>query len=303
MRLRLRIRAARRLLPSPQRGLLPARPAGPADRHRPWCSRAHRAGRPRRDRAAGRRRAAARVRERRRPHRDRARVGRAGARQVRGGARRGRSARVRQGRHLPSLRRGRRPPPRPDTAMTSRTRNLSILGVVAALLVAAALVILSGTPLSKDTKLGLDLEGGIELVYEGRPTPQVPEVTPQAVDDAIETMRKRVDSLGVSEPEIQRSGPRQISVGLPDVTNAERAREQVGTTAQLQFYDWEPNILTDTEVYSGGDGLYEATLAASKLNGKAERTDVVPGSGDTREEADRNNNTQADRYYLFGPDE
>jgi SecD/SecF fusion protein len=187
--------------------------------------------------------------------------------------------------------------------MTSRTRNLSILGVVAVLLVLAALVIVPGSPLSKDTKLGLDLEGGIELVYEGRPTPQVPEVTPQALDDAIETMRKRVDALGVSEPEIQRSGPRQISVGLPDVTNAERARQQVGTTAQLQFYDWEPNILTDNEVYSGGDGLFDATLAASKEEGRAEQVDVVPGSGDTPEEADRKNNTQEDRYYLFGPDQ
>ncbi|MGH2743934.1 MAG: protein translocase subunit SecD, partial [Thermoleophilaceae bacterium] len=187
--------------------------------------------------------------------------------------------------------------------MTSRTRNLSILGVVAVLLVLAAFVIVPGAPLSKDTKLGLDLEGGIELVYEGRPTPQVPEVTPQAIDDAIETMRKRVDSLGVSEPEIQRSGAEQISVGLPDVENAERARQQVGTTAQLQFYDWEPNILTDNEVYSGGDGLYDATLAASKEKGKAEQVDVVPGSGDTPAEADRRNNTQEDRFYLFGPDQ
>src|SRR3712207_9026954 len=97
--------------------------------------------------------------------------------------------------------------------MTSRKRNLSILGIVVALLVLALLVIVPGTPLSKDTKLGLDLEGGIELVYEARPTPQVPEVTQQAIDDAIETMRKRVDSLGVAEPEIQRSGREQISVG------------------------------------------------------------------------------------------
>jgi SecD/SecF fusion protein len=187
--------------------------------------------------------------------------------------------------------------------MTSRTRNISILGVVALLLVLAGLVIVPGTPLSKDTKLGLDLEGGIELVYEGRPTPQVPEVTPQALDDAIETMRKRVDALGVSEPEIQRSGPEQISVGLPDVDNAERARQQVGTTAKLQFYDWEPNILTDNEVYSGGDGLYDATLAASREQGRAERVDVVPGSGDTPEEADGKNDTQADRYYLFDEDQ
>src|SRR5215207_4562083 len=187
--------------------------------------------------------------------------------------------------------------------MTNRTRNLSILGAVVVLLVLALLVILPGTPLSKDTKLGLDLEGGIELVYEGRPTPQVPEVTPQALDDAIETMRERVDSLGVSEPEIQRSGPDQISVGLPDVQNADRAREQVGTTAQLQFYDWEPNVLTDRDTYAGSKALYQAVEAASTQKGRAEASDVVPGSGQTRAEADRENNTDTDRYYLFGPDQ
>ena len=77
--------------------------------------------------------------------------------------------------------------------MTSRTRNLTILGVVVTLLVLALLVIVPGSPLSRDTKLGLDLEGGIELVYEGRPTPKVPEVTPQAVDDAIEGVRERIN--------------------------------------------------------------------------------------------------------------
>jgi SecD/SecF fusion protein len=187
--------------------------------------------------------------------------------------------------------------------MTSRTRNLSILGAVAVLLVLALLVIVPGTPLSKDTKLGLDLEGGIELVYEGEPTPQVPEVTPQAVDDAIETMRKRVDSLGVSEPEIQRAGATQISVGLPDVQNADRARAQVGNTARLQFYDWEPNVLTDREVYGGGRALFQAVEAASKEKGKAEPEDVPEGSDVSEAQADRNNNTAKDRYYLFGPDE
>ena len=41
----------------------------------------------------------------------------------------------------------------------------------------------------------------------------MPEVTPQAIDDAIETIRKRTDALGVSEPEIQRAGQNQISIG------------------------------------------------------------------------------------------
>ena len=56
-------------------------------------------------------------------------------------------------------------------------------------------------------------------------------------------MRKRVDNLGVSEPEIQRSGSDQIDVSLPDVKNADEARRQVGTTAQLLFYDWEASVV------------------------------------------------------------
>src|SRR5438132_6759671 len=117
--------------------------------------------------------------------------------------------------------------------MTDPRRNRVILGIVAALLALALLVIIPGSPLSKPTKLGLDLKGGTELVYEGRPTPKVPKVTPQAIDDALNTIRKRTDSLGVSEPEIQRAGRNQISIGLPDVKDPKRAIEQVGSTAQL----------------------------------------------------------------------
>ena len=186
--------------------------------------------------------------------------------------------------------------------MTSRTRNLSILGLVLALLLAAGFVIMT-----KATKLGLDLEGGIELVYEGRPTPKVPEVTPQAIDDAIVTMRKRVDAFGVSEPEIQRSGRDQISVGLPNVQNAERAKEQVGSTAQLQFYDWEPNVLGGRgpdAPYAGSKALFQAVQVASKQKPKAEQTDVPPGSNLTPKQADERNDSKAtDQYYLFGPDE
>ena len=163
--------------------------------------------------------------------------------------------------------------------MTNRTRNLSILALVVVLLGRPRCVIVT-----KPTKLGLDLKGGIELVYQGRPTPQVPEVTQQALDDAVETIRKRTDALGVSEPEIQRSGRDQISIGLPDVQNAERAIQQVGTTAQLQFYDWEPNVLGERgpdAPFAGTKALYDAIEFASTQEGKAEQADVPAGSDET----------------------
>jgi SecD/SecF fusion protein len=184
--------------------------------------------------------------------------------------------------------------------MTNRTRNFSILGIVVLLLAAAGFAIAT-----KETRLGLDLKGGIELVYQGQPTPQVPVVTQQALDDSVETIRKRTDALGVSEPEIQRSGRDQISVGLPDVQNAERAIDQVGSTAQLQFYDWEPNVLgRGPDIpFVGSKALYDATEFASKQEPKAEQVDVREGSDETRREADRSNDSVAGaRFYLFGPD-
>ena len=185
--------------------------------------------------------------------------------------------------------------------MTNRTRNLTIIGIVLVLLAGAAFAIAT-----KTTKLGLDLQGGVELVYQGQPTPQVPVVTQQALDDSLETIRKRTDALGVSEPEIQRSGRDQISIGLPAVQNAERAIEQVGSTAQLQFYDWEPNVLgnrgPDTP-YAGAKALYDAAEFAQTQKPKAEQIDVPPGSDLTPQQADRQNDSSTTpRYYLFGPD-
>ena len=124
--------------------------------------------------------------------------------------------------------------------MTDRRRNTFILLIVAGL-VAASLATIA----TKKTRLGLDLKGGVELVYQGKPTAQS-KVDTESLERAIDIMRKRVDQLGVAQPEIQRSGEKEIDVALPDVTNASRAQDEVGRTAQLQFYDWEPNVIGPT---------------------------------------------------------
>src|SRR5271154_4194168 len=121
--------------------------------------------------------------------------------------------------------------------MTDRRKNTLILLIVFGLF-AASLVVIVTMP----TRLGLDLKGGVELVYQGKPTAQS-KVDSESLNRAIDIMRKRVDQLGVAQPEIQRSGAREIDVALPDVSNASRAQEQVGRTAQLFFYDWEPNVI------------------------------------------------------------
>ena len=123
--------------------------------------------------------------------------------------------------------------------MSDRQRHGFVLLLVLGLIAASLFVIFTQT-----TELGLDLKGGTQLVYQGEPSGQTPNVTQAALDRAVDIMRERVDQLGVSEPEIQTSGGNQITVGLPDVQDTQRAESEVGTTAQLYFYDWEANALT-----------------------------------------------------------
>jgi SecD/SecF fusion protein len=127
--------------------------------------------------------------------------------------------------------------------VANRRRNAFILLFVLGLIVGSLVAVLT-----MQTRQGLDLEGGTELIYQGRPTPQNPEVEGDDIDRAIEIIRERTDSLGVAEPEISRLGTDSVRVGLPDVQNAERAIAQVGQTAQLYFYDWEPNVIPNPNV-------------------------------------------------------
>jgi SecD/SecF fusion protein len=128
--------------------------------------------------------------------------------------------------------------------MTDRRRNNLVLLIVLGLVLASLAVIIGipGVSKAKKTRLGLDLKGGVQLVYQGKPTAQS-KVDSESLNRAIDIMRTRVDKLGVAQPEIQRSGADEILVALPDVSNASRAQDQVGKTAQLYFYDWEPNVI------------------------------------------------------------
>jgi SecD/SecF fusion protein len=134
------------------------------------------------------------------------------------------------------------------------------------LLFVIALVILSGIVIaSKETKLGLDLQGGLQLVYEGQPTGTATEVSGEDIEESISIIERRINSLGVSESEVARLGQNEITIGLPGVTDANRAAEQVGTTAQLYFYDWEPNLLGPERTIGGHPGQSPPSAALKKL--------------------------------------
>jgi preprotein translocase subunit SecD len=81
-------------------------------------------------------------------------------------------------------------------------------------------------------RLGLDLVGGVSVVLtapEGTPSP--------VIDRALETIRERVDRLGVAEPDITRQGDQNIQVQIPraEGESQQRLLELIGRTARLEF--------------------------------------------------------------------
>src|ERR1700743_447859 len=122
--------------------------------------------------------------------------------------------------------------------MGTRRQHLFVLLFVIALVIGSGII-----SASKETKLGLDLQGGLQLVYEGEPTGTATEISGEDIEDSINIIEKRINNLGVTESEVARLGEKNITVGLPGVTDANRASEQVGARAQLFFFDWEPNLI------------------------------------------------------------
>jgi SecD/SecF fusion protein len=116
------------------------------------------------------------------------------------------------------------------------------IGVIVVVLVAVVFLSLrgGGSPGSS----AASARGAVELVYVAGPTPQVPVVTSAALERTVELMRARVTALGLRGASVQTLGANQIAVKLPDVKGQRLAESLVGTTVQLEFYDWEANVLT-----------------------------------------------------------
>ena len=90
-------------------------------------------------------------------------------------------------------------------------------------------------PPSVKTRLGLDLQGGLQIVYTAK-TADGKAPTQTQLDQTVAILDRRVNGLGVTESQIQKQGSDQISVALPGIKNAEQALAVIGKTAQLQFF-------------------------------------------------------------------
>ncbi len=88
-------------------------------------------------------------------------------------------------------------------------------------------------------RLGLDLQGGIHMVYQADFSAIEPGAEEEAIDGAIAVIEKRIDVFGVTEPVIQKQGENRILVELPGISETEKAKRLIGETALLEFRELE----------------------------------------------------------------
>ena len=125
-----------------------------------------------------------------------------------------------------------------------------ISGIITCICIILA-CILSFNPLLDHINYGLDLQGGFEVLYEISPLDEKTKLDSDMLYNTYQSLLRRIDILGVSEPEITIEGDNHIRVKLAGVTNKEEAREILSSTASLTFRDTSNHLLMTSEVLGG----------------------------------------------------
>ncbi len=131
-------------------------------------------------------------------------------------------------------------------------KNLSGIKLFIVVVAIAVALVLSINPLLDNINLGLDLQGGTQVILQGV-TDDGSAVSDEDMDKLLTVMRERVDAFGVSEPVIQREGSDRLLIELAGIDNPDEAIKQLGRTAKLEFRG------PDGEVLLTGSDLEEAT--------------------------------------------
>ncbi|MDE6195913.1 MAG: protein translocase subunit SecD, partial [Erysipelotrichaceae bacterium] len=125
--------------------------------------------------------------------------------------------------------------------------RLISFGIITATIIAIILTFYGS--IRDNMKLGLDLQGGFEILYEVEP---LEGKTLPSISAVTQSIQKRIDVLGVNEPEISVEGENRIRVQLAGVKDADQARRVISSTANLTFRDVNDNLLMDATVLKEG---------------------------------------------------
>jgi len=135
--------------------------------------------------------------------------------------------------------------------------------------------------------LGLDLQGGVNILLEAIPPKNEP-LTDEKVTGLIGVMRNRIDPDGVKEVTIQKQGTRWVNIEIPGETDPEKVEHLIGKMAYLKFVDskgeaWEDGfrIPKDAKVIVTGDDLKSASAGFDSYGRPAVHFEFKKKAADT----------------------
>ncbi len=118
-------------------------------------------------------------------------------------------------------------------------------------------------------------ENGVTTVIMELTEEESDQIEKLAVDQALETIRNRIDQFGVAEPDIRRQGERRMLIQLPGIKDTDRAKDLIGRTALLEFKlvddDQDVNAAVQGNVPAGREVLYRVDE-----NAETGKTSKVP---------------------------
>ncbi len=145
-------------------------------------------------------------------------------------------------------------------------RNNQVFFVLLLIFIVAALIVLpigKGWIGGRGVQLGLDLQGGVHMVYQADLSSLAPGDVASALDGVVEVLRNRIDPLGVSEPVIQKQGEDRIVVELPGVNISDEQKKSLANVALLEFGEQA----TENETAKWEDALGRWKPATATVNG------------------------------------
>jgi SecD/SecF fusion protein len=125
--------------------------------------------------------------------------------------------------------------------LSDARKYVLLMGAIIAGIVVAVLLAVPGSPIHRKPVLGLDLQGGLEVVLKAVP-PKGEKVTSDGMSIAQTIIQNRVNKLGLASPDVRKQGADQLVVQLAGVHNAAQAAAKIGKTAQLMMFDFEADL-------------------------------------------------------------
>ena len=135
-------------------------------------------------------------------------------------------------------------------------------------------------------QFGLDLKGGVRLVYQADLSGVTPGTEGEIMDGVLAVIANRINPLGVTEPDFHRRGDDQIVVELPGTDITDIQKERIGRTALLGFREWVQVPVGGEEVEVEVGTEEEASEEGEEPVDSGEEEQAEEGEGDAEEPVD-----------------